>query len=207
MELIGLFPTHVFIEKNINLKFPNENKKLIETIDNKLKENDSVVTKGYGYQIPAENNLLEWPEALWLKEYVLDKVKTICKDFNYFDNVEFRDSWVNVQTKDTPLGVTPHIHMNTFLVGSYYPQAVNAVPLQLHNPVPAVHHTCYKVPGKNYNPTNAFLQQIAVETGTLVLFPGYISHSVLPHDGSEINRYCVAMNIVNSTDHYLSSSG
>lgn len=207
MELIGLFPTHVFIEQNIHLKFSEENKKLKETIDAKLEENDNVVNRGYGYQTPKENNLLDWPEATWLKEYVLDKVKTICKDFNYLDSVEILDSWANIQTKDTPLPVTPHIHMNTFLVGSYYPQAMNTVPLQLHNPVPAVHHISYKAPGKNFNPTNAFLQQIAVETGTLVLFPGYISHSVTPHDGSDMNRYCIAMNIVNIADRRLSSSG
>ena len=61
MELIGLFPTHVFIEQNIHLKFPDENKKLKETIDTRLEENDSVVTRGYVYQTPKENNLLDWP--------------------------------------------------------------------------------------------------------------------------------------------------
>lgn len=207
MELVGLFPTHIFVEKNLHLKFPQENKKLVETIDTKLENNESVVTKGYGYQIPAENNLLDWQEAEWLKQYIVDKLKLICDDFGYFPNVQVRDSWVNIQTKDTTLAVTPHIHMNTFMVASYYPQAENAVPLQLHNPNPAVHHTSYKIPGKQFNPTNAFIEQIPVETGTLVLFPGYISHSVLPHDGVGANRYCVAVNIVNTTDHYLSSSG
>jgi uncharacterized protein (TIGR02466 family) len=86
----------------------------------------------------------------------------------------------------------PHHHANNFLSGVYYVQAPGGADrITFHDPRPQreIIEPVYTRP----NPFNRMDQDVPVSPGTIVIFPGWITHSVKPNR-SEGQRLSIAFN-------------
>jgi uncharacterized protein (TIGR02466 family) len=100
------------------------------------------------------------------------------------------EAWGNIH--DTGGFNQPHIHREAVLSGCFYlatPKGSGAI--VFHDPRPG---TLYSRPwGKGVNSWGK--AGIAVNAGTLLLFPHWLEHSVEPNEANE-RRYSIAMNAV-----------
>ena len=103
------------------------------------------------------------------------------------------DAWANA---NDPGGFNfPHVHGGTFWSAVYYVRVSggNGGELVLHDPrMPALRMHAPNLRFKEVG--EELLAKIAPSAGRMILFPGWLSHSVEPGDGTGI-RVSVAMNI------------
>ncbi len=88
----------------------------------------------------------------------------------------------------------PHHHANNFLSGVYYLKAPGGADgIVFHDPRPQreIIEPAYRAT----NQLNALTHEVKVKTGSLVLFPGWITHSVNPNKGREL-RISISFNIM-----------
>lgn len=109
-----------------------------------------------------------------------------------YDNFEITGCWANISAPGAPHKI--HTHPNNYLSGVYYvktqPKANGIV---FHDPRPQV--SVISPPPAELGPTNAGMLRVQVDTGSLILFPSWLEHSVDANLSSE-NRISIAFNIM-----------
>jgi uncharacterized protein (TIGR02466 family) len=173
-----------------------------------IKQEDIDFIKNVEYtRYPADNGygtpnkfLLDSPELSDLKSKIMNHVHEFlygALDVHKSVNFEMTNSWANKHIKGDESGA--HTHYNSSISGVFYAQTdENSGAILFHKAKTwyNIFHPTIGVPynGKNLNIFNSEGWAIKPKTGSLILFPSTLEHSVLKNE-SDIDRYSVAFNI------------
>jgi len=106
--------------------------------------------------------------------------------------LDFTACWANINPRGS--GHRAHVHPNNFLSGVYYlkvPQGSGTI--TFHDPRP---QAATMVPRpRTRNAYNTMAQTLPVEEGRLLLFPAWLSHSVVPNPDPDV-RISVSFNLM-----------
>ncbi len=117
---------------------------------------------------------------------VLDSLKV------RYENFEVTGCWANIAAPGSPHKI--HAHPNNYLSGVYYVKTQpRANSIFFHDPRPQI--TIISPPPIEVGPATAGKVRVQAETGTLMLFPAWLQHSVEPNASDE-NRISIAFNIM-----------
>ena len=203
-QSLELFPTKIY--KDVYLGTDNLKNNLFSKLYNifeETKDNNNVFMKNgtlCSYHSAPDIHIKYPEETKEVVEFVEKAAKEYWKSCNYHQGLEpfVFQMWANV----TPKGgfIDSHLHGNMPFTGVLY---VDASPEQgnliIENPMEMVLMTQPISPDIKY-PIGT---EIEVQTGDLVMFPGYIRHSVKPNL-SDRQRLILAFNI-GCHGHYWSS--
>ena len=158
---------------------------------NTLVNCDFEVHKYYNFTVSKDKNILD--NVPHLKSLILDHVHDYAKKaLNLNKKLKVTQSWVTKQDEKSSL--FPHRHQNSVISGSFY--------LNINENQSGI--TFYKdddlrekyidwidtTETNQYNYNNI---TFVSETGTLILFPSYLKHSVMKNSNNE-NRLSLAFN-------------
>jgi len=139
---------------------------------------------------PKEQTELKTKFYNWLSECVKD----YSKEFNDYDSMEVEGAWVNIQ----PTGKDCEVHTNGGgLIANYYIYADSShPPLRVYDPRPPSFYNAYKIIREDGSTSGSqsTIIDIPVHTGTLLLMPSYLLHSV-PINKGNTTRVCWSMNL------------
>tara|TARA_R100000742_G_C4229236_1_gene51185 strand:- start:53 stop:646 length:594 start_codon:yes stop_codon:yes gene_type:complete len=155
------------------------------------------------------NSELEWIKNL---EYIKDKgmsVDTFILDSPIMENIKsfielsisrytsqiwryeeefyITQSWVNKKGKGD--SHHEHTHPNSIISGVWYPQVSKDSSILFK----AFHETSIDIDPLEWNEFNSYVYRLFVESGSLILFPSYIKHSVSPIQ-SDTERISLSFN-------------
>lgn len=126
----------------------------------------------------------------WIEECVKD----YSKEFNDYGSMEVEAAWANTQKT----GEHCEVHTNGGnLIANYYILADHShPPLRVYDPRPPNFYNAYKITKEDgtTSGSQSTILDIPVETGTLLLLPSYLLHSV-PVNTSDTTRICWSMNL------------
>ena len=136
--------------------------------------------------------VLDADELFELSSIIQDRVNM------YFDTVyntraahlRLTQSWCNYS--EAGEGHHQHSHPNSSISGVYYPQAEAIDRLTFHTPLRPHQHL--QVTPEKYNKYNSQVVDVEVKSGTLVLFPSYLEHSVDIVDDRKDTRISLSFN-------------
>ena len=189
-EAIALFPTFVW-----SMQLKRKDYEVInEKIRSKLKEltaDKPVLKLGKKWQTEQELHKLE--EFQELTAFIYDATKGVLDFLKVvYDDFEITGCWANISAIRS--GHIPHTHPNNYLSGVYYVQAdKGANTITFDDPRPQAY--VIKPAVTELSAENTRSAVIAVEEGTLVMFPAWLQHSVQPNM-SDRERISVAFNIM-----------
>jgi len=114
-------------------------------------------------------------------------------DFLKLEYGDFRITgcWANVREKGAPEH-RAHCHPNNFLSGVYYVQVQEGGNvINFHDPRPQINIMAPK--RKQFTEHNTRDVHVTVKTGSLIVFPAWLMHSVQPNE-SDMDRISVSFN-------------
>jgi len=130
-------------------------------------------------------------EARNICEYYLDKyIKDICA---YKEKFIITNSWLTINKKDS-LGHWPHNHPNSIFSGCLYLETGDESSSIIFHPKSILSKEfrfTYNIINNTIYNTEEFT--VPVYTGSIVIFPSYLAHSVPPHT-SDNTRICLCFN-------------
>lgn len=139
---------------------------------------------------PNKNTPIQEKFYNWISECVKD----YSSEFNDYDSMEVEGAWANIQ----PTGKDCEVHTNGgSLIANYYIYADSShPPLRVYDPRPPNFYNAYKITKEDGSTSGSqsTVIDIPVETGTLLLLPSYLLHSVPVNRGSK-DRICWSMNL------------
>jgi uncharacterized protein (TIGR02466 family) len=177
-EVISLFPTPVF-----KSQYHSSIEDIVQyctTVDYR---------DGIGCIQSSNTKVLDSPELYNLKQFVENKLaEYTLKVLGSYQEIDITQSWVN----RSPTGGChkPHMHPNSLISGIFYIQLDEEMPqVRFHKKVPpsiVLHsHTTTEYIADFFS--------INAKSGTLLLFPSDLNHSV-PENKSERDRISLAFN-------------
>lgn len=143
--------------------------------------------------LQTSQDLHQHPEFAELVE-VIDATAKDVLEFLDVDHPGFQISgcWANFGGPGSDHGM--HNHVNNYLSGVYY---VNAPPggnaIIFHDPRVLFERIAPRF--KNVTPHNSPVHTVAVKSGTLLMFPAWLDHSVPPNGSTEV-RISISFNII-----------
>jgi uncharacterized protein (TIGR02466 family) len=182
-EILPLFPTAVFKTK-IKRSLGKSELKFVDKLKNKVQRNVGNVTSDDVY-------VLDRPEFKGIKEFIDSVIE------DYMDNIVqpkydttcyVTQSWLN-WTEPGGFHHT-HYHPNSFISGVFY---INASGDDDKIAFAKEKHDHFDIESGEYNVYNSNTWWIGVGTGTLLLFPSHLTHSV-PITESDSTRISLAFN-------------
>jgi uncharacterized protein (TIGR02466 family) len=154
---------------------------------------DEELVKSLGQELvnkPMEKTEIKNKFYQWISDCVAD----YSKEFNDYHSMEVVGAWANVQTP----GMDCPVHTNGGnLIANYYISADSShPPLRVYDPRPPNFYNAYKITKEDGSTSGSqsTIVDIPVETGTLLLLPAYLLHSV-PANRSNTTRVCWSMNL------------
>ncbi|MBI2969923.1 MAG: 2OG-Fe(II) oxygenase family protein [Gammaproteobacteria bacterium] len=128
-----------------------------------------------------------------LVSYINDAVRTILRFLKIGQEaIEITGCWANVNPPGASHGM--HSHPNNFLSGVYYLQApAGADTVNFHDP--RVQTGIIRPPVTELTAANADRVVVRVRSGTLLVFPAYLQHSVDANAGAE-ERISISFNLM-----------
>jgi uncharacterized protein (TIGR02466 family) len=127
-------------------------------------------------------------------DWLSDCVRDYSKEFNDYDSMEVEGAWANIQ----PTGKDCEVHTNGGnLIANYYIYADSShPPLRVYDPRPPNFYNAYKITREDGSTSGSqsTIVDIPVSTGTLLLLPSYLLHSVPVNQGAT-TRICWSMNL------------
>ena len=182
-EILPLFPSAV-LKTQMKRSLTKAELKAVNKLKTKIKPNIGNITS-------QENYVLDKPEFKEIKEFIDSVVE------DYMDNVVqpkydttayVTQSWLNWTE---PGGYHHnHFHPNSFISGVFY---INASGDSDRISFARERHDHFDIEAGEYNLYNSKVWWIGVSTGTLILFPSHITHSV-PNTESDTTRISLAFN-------------
>ncbi|HXJ20675.1 MAG TPA: TIGR02466 family protein [Polyangia bacterium] len=179
----NLFPTAIFQHDVPGFEALNQT---LYGLVRRLQAEDpnGVRRSNYGGWHSAEKNLdlREAPEFAELKQIILDQAAGITAGMGFEGlRLVLSRPWFVV----SPAGGmnARHCHPGSFLSGAYYVKVPpGSSPLCFHDPRPVRVHATPASPAFKITPYTTDSMNCQVHEGLLVLFPGWLDHSVPPHE-------------------------
>jgi len=141
-----------------------------------------------GWHSSEKIDVRELPEVADVKKVILEAGKVVAAGLGFEGIGMFLASaWFVV----SPAGAANarHLHPQSFLSGAYYVRApAGSSPICFHDPRGAKIYATPTSPSWRGTPYTADVVKYSVEEGRLVIFPGWLEHSVPPHqaDGERV---------------------
>src|SRR5580698_4255005 len=178
------FATPVFQEDIAN--FAEQNEKLCALVKRLQAEDPEGVQRSNqgGWHSSEKVDVRELPEVAELKKVIMDAAKVVTAGLGFEGRSMFLASaWFVV----SPAGAANvrHIHPQTFLSGAYYIKApAGSSPICFHDPrVSKVYATPIST-SPSGTPYAAEMVKYQVEESRLIIFPGWLEHSVPAHQAN-----------------------
>jgi uncharacterized protein (TIGR02466 family) len=142
----------------------------------------------------VDNPKKDTPAKQKFYSWISDCVKDYSSEFNDYDSMEVEGAWANIQ----PTGKDCEVHTNGgSLIANYYIYADSShPPLRVYDPRPPNFYNAYKIIREDGSTSGSqsTVIDIPVVTGTLLLMPAYLLHSV-PVNRGLTERICWSMNL------------
>jgi uncharacterized protein (TIGR02466 family) len=188
------FATPVF-QEDIG-DFAEQNEKLCALVKRLQAEDpEGIQRSNQGGWHSSENvDVRELPEVADLKKVIMDSAKTVAAGLGFEGISMFLASaWFVV----SPAGAANarHLHPQTFLSGAYYIRApAGSSPICFHDPRVS---KVYATPSASQKgtPYTAEAVKYQVDAGRLIIFPGWLEHSVPAHQAAG-ERIVMSFNFV-----------
>ncbi len=190
-NIVNIFPIPVWVHRLAAGEAESVNRSALALIDG-LKAERPETAPGRHLQTPTD--LQKRPELEQLTGYVgtattaiLDHLAVAYGDFL------ITGCWADIMPKGAPARRS-HTHPNNFLSGVYYVQTpAGADSVVFHDPKAQTNIIAPRVTQSNeHNSRNATL---AVEAGSLIIFPAWLPHSV-GANGGEAERISISFNVM-----------
>lgn len=179
MEVLNLFPTELFVFKNLIINNAELISKL-EKLDNIQIKQSTTLSLLVDLRKNSDFNLLfQWFESC------LEEVRTHMK--YDCEKIEITNSWCNVALPTYEMFQNYHKHSMSFYSAVYY--LTTGSPTIFEDPVYDRKHGQLEVLRHDYTPTESTF----AEPGKLVIFPSWLFHSSPVHRDSE-KRYVISFN-------------
>ena len=192
-EILELFPTPVFTTM-IPLKFS----KVTPWLFKQEMLSEEVDSPNYGER-SKNSYVLEEPEAIDLKSYILDLTSQYGKLLGYdYESYRFGQSWVSY--KHPGQHHTMHSHPNSLISGVFYfGEPTDKTPAIKFHKLEGGFNVSYLSPKlvKDKRELKYSQKEFSIEftPGLLLLFPSYLHHSV-PLNKTDKTRCSLAFNVV-----------
>lgn len=190
-NMIGLFPSPVWISKLAAAEYEALNAAIIPKID-ALAAADPAFDADGSWQSP--NNLQELEEFAPLNRYAEAAAADALNAMNTVERaVVVTGCWANVKAAGVR-GHQQHTHPNNYLSGVYYAKVQpGGDQILFHDPRFQNKVILPRVEARNA--LNSRSATLTVEPGTIVLFPAWLTHSV-PSNQSAERRISVSFNLM-----------
>lgn len=119
-------------------------------------------------------------------------VSSFANNFSYTDSLKMDNFWININGKHNENGA--HDHPNALIAAVYYASVPeNSGHIQFHNPLSTYDKYLNEKFIKSYNMFNSGCYNHYPKENQLIIFPGWLIHSVLPNESND-NRISIAFN-------------
>ena len=188
-EIVHLFPTPLWA-----CVFPNEltqsiNRSILQLIEKKLQSAPEELDK----TLQTEQNLHLAPEFAELVKQIYLIANNALEYLNLdYEPIQITGCWANISGMGHAF--QPHTHPNNYLSGVYYVEApAGGDTVCFLDPRPQI--SVIKPPLKKMMPDNTDQVITQVTSGTMLLFPSWLRHSV-PRNQGENRRISVSFNLM-----------
>jgi uncharacterized protein (TIGR02466 family) len=188
------FPTPIFQHEVPG--FAELNERLMSLVTRLQAEDPSGIKRSnYGGWHSAERvDIRELPEFAELRKVIVDEAAFVTSGMGFGGlGLVLSKPWFVV----SPAGAmnARHCHPRSFLSGAYYVKVPpGSSPLCFHDPRPVKLHATPASPSFTITPYTTESLNCQVRDGLLVLFPGWLDHSVPPHQ-AEGERVVMSFNL------------
>jgi uncharacterized protein (TIGR02466 family) len=189
------FPTPIF--QNEVPEFASQNERLYALAKRLQSEDPGGVRRSNigGWHSAEKADIRAQPEFADIKKVIMDTAMFVVGGMGFEGlGMALAAAWFSV----SPAGAmnARHCHPMSFLSGAYYvrvPQGSS--PICFHDPRPVKLHATPTSPNFRPSPYTTEMITCQVREGLIVLFPGWLDHSVPPHQG-EGERVVLSFNFV-----------
>lgn len=188
------FPTTIFQTEVPNAAQQNEK---LRALVKRLQAEDPVGFKRSnlgGWRSSDKVDVRKLPELTSVWKTILETTSLVVGGMGFEGlEVTVSDAWF-VVSPEGAMNVR-HCHPRSFLSGAYYIQVPpGSSPICFHDPRPAKLHATPASSKFHATPYTSEMVNCQIHEGLLVLFPGWLEHSVLPHR-TEGERVVLSFNI------------
>jgi len=189
------FATPIFQEDIAG--FAEQNEKLCALVKRLQAEDPEGIQRSNqgGWHSAEKVDIRELPEVADLKKVIMDSTKVVAAGLGFEGLGMFMAmAWFVV----SPAGAanTRHLHPQTFLSGAYYIKApAGSSPICFHDPRLTKVYATPMSTSPQATPYNAETVKYQVEESRLIIFPGWLEHSVPAHQASG-ERIVMSFNFV-----------
>lgn len=190
-NIANIFPIPVWVHRLGDEQAESVNRSVLALIDS-IKAEQPDIASGHHWQTP--NDLQKRSELEELNGYIDTAAAAILDHLKVeYGSFLITGCWANVM----PRGAQPHrshTHPNNFLSGVYYVQTpASGDSIVFHDPKAQTNIIAPRIKEPNeHNSRNATL---AVQSGTLIMFPAWLPHSVGGNDGDS-DRVSISFNVM-----------
>ena len=192
-DIMSIFPTPVWKIELTSEAQNTVNKNILEVLKG-IRPSGTDLISAKGWQ--SSHDLHKLDEFSRLVSYINDTVRTILKFLKIgYDAFEITGCWANIN----PSGAShrAHSHPNNYLSGIYYVQTqARADTINFHDP--RAQTNIIRPPVTELTADNSDQVVVKVDSGTLLVFPSYLQHSV-ESNNSDGERISISFNIMFSS--------
>lgn len=196
MNTINLFSTPIY-----KVQYPGNTAKILDSINDIILNLDNINNqsnmRGNGYcSYNTKKDLHTLPQLQELVTWINEQATIYWQEIGYDKNKQpgVYEMWTNVYKQDSYIEL--HNHSPIHMTASFYLQLPNnGGNLIFENPLSTLlKHQPYDLDSIRY--TNIFEHETVVNTGDLVIFPGYLSHKTIPNSSNK-DRIILGANVCN----------
>jgi len=192
----NIFPVQIYKTSNVNLaqSVLKKLKPKLDTVwDQSEIRNQGSMRAGGLCSYDTVRDLHTWHETLEFCDFLKHHVELFWKELDYHSKPYIKSMWANKYVSGS--WIEAHNHIPAVLSASFYLQQSNkSGKLIFENPQDAVlkHQPFSTIAKGNY--CNLFDHELEIQTGDLVIWPGWLSHKTLPNN-DQIDRIMIGTNI------------
>ncbi len=189
-DILSIFPTFVWKIQSTPEFYEKVNTKILKAL-NRMNPDLANISLGDSWQSNLQLHKRE--EFIDLVPRIHTTAKTVLRFLKVsYDAVEITGCWANINS--TVASHAIHSHPNNFLSGVYYVQTqARADTINFHDPRPQT--GIIRPPVTELTTQNTDQVVVNVSTGTLLMFPAYLEHSVSRNDSDKL-RISISFNLM-----------
>ena len=189
-DILSIFPTFVWKIQSTPEFYEKVNTKILKAL-NRMNPNLANISLGDSWQ--SDLQLHKHEEFIDLVPRIHTTAKTVLRFLKVsYDAVEITGCWANINS--TVASHAIHSHPNNFLSGVYYVQTqARADTINFHDPRPQT--GIIRPPVTELTTQNTDQVVVNVSTGTLLMFPAYLEHSVSRNESDKL-RISISFNLM-----------
>ena len=180
-DILSIFPTFVWKIQSTPEFYEKVNTKILKAL-NRMNPDLANISLGDSWQ--SNLQLHKHEEFIDLVPRIHTTAKTVLRFLKVsYDAVEITGCWANINS--TVASHAIHSHPNNFLSGVYYVQTqARADTINFHDPRPQT--GIIRPPVTELTTQNTDQVVVNVSTGTLLMFPAYLEHSVSRNESDKL---------------------